>query len=146
MIETFSDLAKLLDDGWRITGIRADSDGERQRFRFEVEAVKADHAHEEFHAGVQRRWAENMWQAIGRMQADHMCDWGGCSLSAEERHPYGNYYCAKHMQWRKDDDQKKHPPAITPEGWEIGSGFAEFLHSVGHGNLDTELRDLEDAR
>ena len=82
MIETFSDLARLLDDGWRITGIRADSDGDRQRFRFEVEAVK-------------------------RLQ---------------------------------------HPPAITPEGWEIGSGFAEFLHSVGHGALDTELRDLEDAR
>ena len=82
MIETFSDLAKLLDDGWRITGIRADSDGERQRFRFEVEA-------------------------------------------------------------RKQDVRQ---PAITPEGWEIGSGFAEFLHSVGHGNLDTELRDLEDAR
>ena len=74
MIETFSDLAKLLDDGWRITGIRADSDGDRQRFRFEVEAVK-------------------------RLQ---------------------------------------HPPAITPEGWEIGSGFAEFLHGVGHGNLDLE--------
>lgn len=82
MIETFSDLAKLLDDGWRITGIRADSDGERQRFRFEVEARK----------------------------------------------------------------QPAHQPAITPEGWEIGSGFAEFLHSVGHGNLDTELRDLGDAR
>lgn len=82
MIETFSDLAKLLDDGWRITGIRADSDGERQTFRFEVEARK----------------------------------------------------------------QPARQPAITPEGWEIGSGFAEFLHSVGHGNLDTELRDLGDAR
>ncbi len=82
MIETFSDLAKLLDDGWRITGISADSDGDRQRFRFEVEARK----------------------------------------------------------------QPVRQPAITPEGWEIGSGFAEFLHSVGHGNLDTELRDLEDVR
>jgi hypothetical protein len=33
MIETFSDLAKLLDDGWRITGISADSDGDASRSR-----------------------------------------------------------------------------------------------------------------
>lgn len=29
-----------------------------------------------------------------------------------------------------------HPDAITPEGWHIGAGFAEFLHGgVGHGRL-----------
>ena len=94
MIETFSDLARLLDDGWRITGITADSDGDKQRFRFEVEARKG-------HSLT----IEDVLQAIWYM-----------------------------------------PPAITPEGWEIGSGFAEFLHSVGHGDLDTELRDLEETR
>jgi hypothetical protein len=26
--------------------------------------------------------------------------------------------------------------ATTPEGWQIGAGFSEFLHGVGHGALD----------
>lgn len=96
MIETFSDLARLLDDGWRITGISADSDGDRQRFRFEVEAVKDERTREEFHAWLQKAWEERLAKALAG----------------------------------------EHPPAITPEGWEIGSGFAEFLHGVGHGPLD----------
>ena len=104
MIETFSDLARLLDDGWRITGITADSDGDKQRFRFEVEAQRTTSEEEDF-----RRLRGTLAEGYVR--------------------PF-----------------VLHPPAITPEGWEIGSGFAEFLHSVGHGNLDTELRDLEDAR
>lgn len=29
-----------------------------------------------------------------------------------------------------------HPTAISPEGYRIGAGFAEFLHGVGHGDLD----------
>ena len=112
MIETFSDLAKLLDDGWRITGIRADSDGDRQRFRFEVEAVKCD----------AEPWRGPAWILE--------C---GCDNFIEHCEQ-----CDARRAMKRN--------AITPEGWEIGSGFAEFLHSVGHGNLDTELRDLEDAR
>ena len=32
-----------------------------------------------------------------------------------------------------------HPDAVTPEGWRIGAGFAEFLHGVGHGELDGDV-------
>jgi len=27
---------------------------------------------------------------------------------------------------------------VTPEGWQIGGGFAEWMHGVGHGALDGE--------
>lgn len=27
---------------------------------------------------------------------------------------------------------------VTPEGWHIGGGFAEWMHGVGHGALDLE--------
>jgi hypothetical protein len=101
MIETFSDLARLLDDGWRITGITADSDGDRQRFRFEVEAVK-------------------------RLQPD-LTDF--TFMPQEPRvEPFEDPSLFR----------ARLASAITPEGWEIGSGFAEFLHSVGHGRLDLE--------
>ena len=118
MIETFSDLAKLLDDGWRITGIRADSDGDTQRFRFEVEARRIP-PEDDFRALLVRL-----------RETTAQVPWRGELFSTTEI-------------LRAIQDARQ--PAITPEGWEIGSGFAEFLHSVGHGNLDTELRDL-DAR
>jgi len=112
MIETFSDLAKLLDDGWRITGIRADSDGDTQRFRFEVEARRIP-PEDDFRALLVRL----------RETTAHVLARRGELFSTTEI-------------LRAIQDVRQ--PAITPEGWEIGSGFAEFLHSVGHGNLDTE--------
>lgn len=27
---------------------------------------------------------------------------------------------------------------VTPEGWQIGGGFGEWMHGVGHGALDLE--------
>lgn len=34
-----------------------------------------------------------------------------------------------------------HPTAQTPEGHRIGAGMAEWLHGVGHGDLDESFED-----
>ena len=137
MIETFSDLAKLLDDGWRITGIRADSDGERQTLRFEVGLVKRG----------KEPWRDPAW--ILECGCDNFIE--HCEQCDARRAMKRNAITSDLTDFtfmpqgpREEplEDaalfRKRLKPAITPEGWEIGSGFAEFLHSVGHGNLDTE--------
>ena len=128
MIETFSDLAKLLDDGWRITGISADSDGERQTFRFEVEARRTT-PEEELHA-LLVRLQETQVEVLARRGEFSVAEIDEAIQDVRRlRGTLAEGYARAFVL---------PPPAITPEGWEIGSGFAEFLHSVGHGNLDME--------
>jgi len=119
MIETFSDLARLLDDGWRITGIRADSDGDKQRFRFEVEAQRTA-------VGDASATEQDFRALLVRMQETQ----AGVLVRR------GEFSVAEIDEAIQNVQRLRMLPAITPEGWEIGSGFAEFLHSVGHGALD----------